>query len=154
MFHRQFNTTVWTTRLTKPLNILSNHWADWLQDNNIQNSYCMWPCIASEFCFPSTRPGTRFTDGSAGGLEVLWCLFPSCPSGKGKRHHMWAHVHASCFDHSRMLLQDVCPGFRRYHHASTSPRTCLVHRNPGTYVSILTAGSASPPCTFMVWNSS
>ena len=44
----------------------------------------------------------------------------------------------------RMLLQDACP-FRRYHHASPGPRTCLVHRNPGTYVSILTAGSASPP---------
>ena len=58
---------------------------------------------------------------------------------------MWAHVHASCCDHSWMLLQDAWPGFRRYHHASTGPRTCLVHRNPGTYVSILTAGSASPP---------
>ena len=58
---------------------------------------------------------------------------------------MWAHVHASCCDHSWMLLHDAWPGFRRYHHASTGPRTCLVHRNPGTYVSILTAGSASPP---------
>ena len=60
------------------------------------------------------------------------------------RRSMWAHVHASCCDHSWMLLQDAWPGFRRYHHASTGPRTCLVHRNPGTYVSILTAGSASP----------
>ena len=127
--------------LTKPLNILSNHWADWLQDNIFNILYVT---IASEFCFPSTRPGTRFTDGSAGGLVVLWCLFPSCLSGKGKRHHMWVHVHAFCCDHSRMLLQDACP-FRRYHHASTDPRTCLVHRNPGTYVSILTAGSASLP---------
>ena len=61
------------------------------------------------------------------------------------RRSMWAHVHASCCDHSWMLLQDAWPGFRRYHHASTGPRTCLVHRNPSTYVSILTAGSASPP---------
>ena len=74
------------------------------------------------------------------------------------RRSMWAHVHASCCDHSWMLLQDAWPGFRRYHHASTGPRTCLVHRNPSTYVSILTAGSASPPAhswcgitsTFMV----
>ena len=74
------------------------------------------------------------------------------------RRSMWAHVHASCYDHSWMLLQDAWPGFRRYHHASTGPRTCLVARNPSTYVSILTAGSASPPAhswcgitsTFMV----
>ena len=31
-------------------------------------------------------------------------------------------------------------------HASTGPRTCLVHRNPSTYVCpSCTAGSASPP---------
>ena len=63
------------------------------------------------------------------------------------RRAMWAHVHTSCCDHSWMLLQDAWPGFMQeiYHHASTGHRTCLVHGNPGTYVSILTAGSASPP---------
>ena len=32
----------------------------------------LYMTIASELCFPSTRPGTRFTDGWAGGLDVLF----------------------------------------------------------------------------------
>ena len=31
----------------------------------------LYMTTASELCLPSTRPGTRFTDGSAGGLEYM-----------------------------------------------------------------------------------
>ena len=37
--------------------------------NNDIETQSLYMNITSELCFPSTRPGTRFTDGWAGGLE-------------------------------------------------------------------------------------
>ena len=64
--------------------------------------------IASELCFPSTRPGTCFTDGWAGGLERKILLhrdsnqcplgyepkiLPVEPPGTHKHTHIHTHVH-------------------------------------------------------------
>ena len=57
---------------------------------------------------PSTRPGTRFTDGWAGGLEVLFhteiSLLPwdlnQCPLGY--EHHTHTHTHSLTHSHTTL----------------------------------------------------
>ena len=48
------------------------------------NTMGLYMIITSELCFPSTRPGTRFTDGWAGGLKRKILLHRDsnqCPLG-------------------------------------------------------------------------